>query len=69
MRPLVTPPPASYCNLCGGELRLKRAELADREFGTQSEVFVCVSCGREQTFTVQADRYTATSAHRSMPGR
>jgi hypothetical protein len=26
MRTLVQPPPSSHCNLCGGELRLKKIE-------------------------------------------
>ena len=30
MRTLVQPPPSSHCDLCGGELRLKRVEAANR---------------------------------------
>jgi hypothetical protein len=59
MRPLVAPPPTSRCPVCGGELRLKRLELTDREFGVESEIFVCASCGRKQTFTVSAEHYGA----------
>ena len=29
MRTLVQPPPSSQCDLCGGELRLKKVELAN----------------------------------------
>jgi hypothetical protein len=53
MRPLVEPPPSSRC-MCGGELRLKLIEPADRAFGKQIEIFVCTNCSREQTFL--ADR-------------
>jgi DNA-directed RNA polymerase subunit RPC12/RpoP len=69
MRPLVAPPPTLRCSHCGGELRLKQVELADREFGRQSEIFVCVSCGREQTFTVSAEPYAAPATYRSPPRR
>jgi hypothetical protein len=30
LRTLVQPPPSSHCDLCGGELRLKRVEAANR---------------------------------------
>ena len=47
MRTLVQPPPSSHCDLCGGELRLKKIESADRELDWEGEVLVCVSCGYE----------------------
>ena len=65
MRPLVEPPPAKHCDRCGGELRLKYVDLADRQFQRHSEVFVCASCGRERAFAVRADPYVAAAAYRA----
>jgi len=56
MRPLVQPPPSSRCDLCGGELRLKQIESANRALELDCEIFVCVKCGREQSCTVSHDR-------------
>ena len=52
MRTLVDPPPSSRCDLCGGELRLKQIELANCTLDLDSEIFVCMTCGREQSCTV-----------------
>ena len=52
MRTLVQPPPSSHCERCGGELRLKRVEPANRMLNLENEVFVCAKCGREQSYTV-----------------
>jgi hypothetical protein len=52
MRTLVQPPPSSRCELCGGELRLKQVESANRTLDLESEIFVCVKCGHEQTCLV-----------------
>ena len=52
VRTLVQPPPSSRCKLCCGELRLKLIESADRTFDLDNEIFVCVKCGREQSYTV-----------------
>ena len=56
MRTLVEPPPSSYCHFCGGELRLKLIERANRGLDLGSEIFVCVKCGCEQSCTVSRDR-------------
>lgn len=56
MRTLVEPPPSSRCNVCGGELRLKQVESANRALDLDSEIFVCIKCGREQSCTVSRDR-------------
>jgi uncharacterized protein with PIN domain len=53
MRTLVEPPPSSRCELCGGELRLKRTEPVNRELDLEDEIFVCVKCGREQSYIVK----------------
>ena len=55
MRTLVEPPPSSRCDLCGGELRLKLIESADRTLDLDNEIFVCVKCGHEQSYTVSHD--------------
>jgi uncharacterized protein with PIN domain len=56
MRTLVQPPPSSRCDLCGGELRLKQIECANRTLELDNEVFVCEKCGRERSYTVNHDR-------------
>ncbi len=52
MRTLVEPPPSSHCDVCGGELRLKQIESANRTLDLDNEIFVCAKCGREQVYTV-----------------
>ena len=52
MRTLVEPPPSSHCHLCGGELRLKLIESANRGLDLDNEVIVCIKCGRELSCTV-----------------
>jgi hypothetical protein len=41
MRTLVQPPSSTHCDLCGGELRLKRVEAANRTLDLENEIFVC----------------------------
>ena len=52
MRTLVEPPPSSRCELCGGELRLKVIESANRTLDLDNEIFVCVKCGHERSCTM-----------------
>lgn len=52
MRTLVEPPPSSRCDRCGGELRLKQIESANRSLDLDSEIFVCIKCGHERSCTV-----------------
>ena len=59
MRTLVQPPPSSHCDLCGGELRLKRVEAANRTLDLENEIFVCANCGRELSYIVDYDKYAA----------
>ena len=56
MRTLVEPPPSSRCDLCGGELLLKLIESANHTLDLDNEIFVCVKCGRELSYTVSHDR-------------
>ena len=55
MRPIVQPPSSSRCERCGGELRLKLIEAADRGLDLEYEIFVCANCDREQSLTVSHD--------------
>jgi hypothetical protein len=57
MRTLIEPPPSSHCHLCGGELQLKLIKSANHVFALDSEIFVCIKCGREQSCTVSHDHY------------
>jgi uncharacterized protein with PIN domain len=52
MRTLVEPPPSSRCYECGGELRLKLIEPANRTLDLDNQIFVCAKCGGEQLCTV-----------------
>jgi uncharacterized protein with PIN domain len=56
MRHLVQPPPSSRCELCGGELRLKQIESANLTLELDCEIFVCVKCAHEQSYTASHDR-------------
>ena len=55
MRTLVQPPPFSHCGACGGELRLKQIEFANRALDLDNEILVCPNCGREQARAVSHD--------------
>jgi len=55
MRTLTKPPPSSRCDQCGGELRLKLIEAADRGLGLEYEIFVFANCSREHSFTMSHD--------------
>jgi uncharacterized protein with PIN domain len=52
MRTLIQPPPSSRCDKCGDELRLKLIEPVNRTLDLENEIFVCASCGREQSCIV-----------------
>ena len=58
MRTLVQPPPSSHCDLCGGELRLKKIESANQTFDLEKEIFVCANCGHELSCTVPHNHTT-----------
>jgi uncharacterized protein with PIN domain len=66
MRTIVEPPPASRCELCGGELRLKHVESANPVLALDAEILVCVKCGHEQSCTVS---HNHTVRHMPAPGR
>lgn len=55
---LVEPPLLSRCILCTGELRLKLIESANSALNLNNEIFVCVTCEREQSYTVSRHNRT-----------
>ncbi len=58
MRPIVPPPLSTKCS-CGGELRLKKVQLARSAWGNAvDEVFVCARCNRERTIIAHLDKYS-----------
>ena len=58
MRAMTQPPPSSRCDKCGGELRFKLIEAADRGLDLENEISVCENCGRELSLTVSHVRTT-----------
>ena len=66
MRTLVEPPPSSRCDLCGGELRLKLIEPANRELDLEDEILVCVNCGHEQSNIVKHNHNMPTPRRPSL---
>ena len=52
MRTFIEPPPSSRCKFCGGELQLKLIESANPNLDLDHEIFICVNCGREQSYAV-----------------
>jgi hypothetical protein len=57
MRTITQPPPSSRCEQCGGELRLKLIEAADRGLDLECEIFVCANCGSEQSLTMSHNHH------------
>jgi ribosome-binding protein aMBF1 (putative translation factor) len=55
MRTLVEPPRSTHCKICGGELRHKRVDSANRGLDLESVISVCVKCGHEQSRIVSHD--------------
>lgn len=62
MRTLVEPPHSSHCELCGGELRLKQVESANRTLVWKMRC-LSLECGHEQSIEV-----THNHTARLMPG-
>jgi hypothetical protein len=63
MRFMVEPPPSSRC-MCGGDMRLKQVESADRALGKQKEIFVCAKCGHQHAYAVDPNPYVAPASLR-----
>jgi hypothetical protein len=64
MRAFVEPPPSSRCKFCGGEFRLKLIESANSNLNLDNEIFVCVNCGREQSYAVSHHNRTGGLANK-----
>jgi len=69
MRNLVQPPPFAHCSLCGGELRFKLTKASDPIFDLDVEIFACAECGREESYAVSRDHYTAYTASNMRPAK
>ncbi len=67
MRTFVDPPPFSRCKFCNGELRLKVVELGGPCLDLDHEIFVCATCGREQSYAVSHRNRTGGAAHERVP--
>jgi hypothetical protein len=67
MRNLVQPPPTSHCDLCHGELRLKRVEPTDEPLDLDTEIWVCARCGHEQTYVVSHNHYAPHATNKMRP--
>ena len=59
MRTLVQPPPSLHCELCHGELLLKRIDPDGPFLEFDTEVFVCIKCSHEQSYRVSHNHYAA----------
>lgn len=69
MRALVQPPPSLHCDLCHGELRLKRIDPGPPSVELGIEIFVCIKCGREHLFRVSHDPYVAHDGSDKSPAK
>jgi hypothetical protein len=67
MRNLIQPPVSLHCDLCNGELRLKVIDAADPTIGLDVQIFICVQCGHQQSYTVSHDHYSAPHRLRPRP--
>jgi hypothetical protein len=67
MRNLVQPPPSAHCSRCGWDLRLKLIEPANPVINLDVQIFICAKCGREQSYAVGHDPYTAQTASNMRP--
>ena len=62
MRALVDPPPSLRCDLCNGELRLKKIEQDASPLESDVTTFVCAKCGHEKSYRVSRDPHSAPRA-------
>ena len=67
MRALVDPPPSLRCDLCTGELRLKKIEQDTSPLESDITTFVCAKCGRVKLYRVGRARYSASRASKKPP--
>ena len=63
MRAITQPPPSSRCDQCGGELRLKMVETANRGLALAHEIFACANCGGEQSLIVSRAKIASLADH------
>jgi hypothetical protein len=58
MRASVDPPPSLRCDLCTGELRLKKIEQHTSPLESDTTTFVCAKCGHEIGGLLHRSSYT-----------
>jgi len=68
MRTHVDPPPSARCDLCSGELRLKKIEQDTSHSESDVTTFVCTKCGHEKSFSASRDPRSAPRASKNPPG-
>ena len=69
MRTIIPPPPSLHCDLCHGELRLKRLAPDGLSLEFDVEIFVCAKCGHEQSHRLSHDPYAAHTASNTPPAK
>jgi hypothetical protein len=67
MRTLVDPPPSLRCDLCNGELRLKKIERDTSPLESDITTFVCAKCDRVKLYRVSRDPHSASRASMKPP--
>ena len=68
MRTLVDPPPSLRCDVCNGELRLKKIQQDTSPLKSDITTFVCAKCGREKSYRVSSDPRSAPVASKKPSG-
>jgi predicted RNA-binding Zn-ribbon protein involved in translation (DUF1610 family) len=67
MRTLIDLPPSLRCDVCNGELRLKKIEQDTSPLESDITTFVCAKCGRVKLYRVGRARYSASRASKKPP--
>jgi hypothetical protein len=62
MRAHVDPPPSLRCDLCNGELRLKKIEQHTSPLESDATTFLCAKSGREKLYRASRDPHSAPRA-------
>jgi hypothetical protein len=67
MRTIVHPPRTAHCEICHGELRLKRT-YPDGPFSeSDTAILVCAKCSHKQLYRVSRDPYATQTASYKPP--
>ena len=68
MRTLVDPPPSLRCDVCSGELQLKKIQQDTSPLRSDITTFFCAKCGHEKSYRVSSDPHSAPRASKKPPG-